>query len=398
MIPISAVELGADVEESVLAVIRSGQLAQGPVVERLEREFARVVGVRHAIAVDNGTTALVAALETLDLQPGDEVITSPFTFVATINAILDTGASVRFADIDRSDFCVTAQSVLAAVTERTRAVVPVHLYGQCADMTAIGALAAQRGLAIVEDAAQAFGATVDGRGAGSFGTGCFSLYATKNVTSGEGGMITTGDDAVAQRLRLDRNQGMRSRYEYVRVGHNRRLTDLAAAVALPQMATYPAVVKQRRHNAERLLDGLAGLPLTLPTALTDREHVWHQFTVLVRPPVDRDALAAALAQRGVATGVYYPRPVYDYACYRDHPRVLPGRTPVAASVAAACLSLPVHQHVTEDGLDHIIRSVRTALRRDDVARRADRGGNDGGASRPRDKSIRPQRSRRGRRP
>lgn len=398
MIPISAVKLGAEVERAVLEVIRSGRLAQGPVVEQLEQEFARTVGVPQAVAVDNGTTALVAALESVGLEPGDEVITSPFTFVATLNAILDTGASVRFADIDRSDFCLTAQTVQAAVTSRTRAVVPVHLFGQCADMTAIGALAARNGLTVIEDAAQAFGATVDGRGAGSFGIGCFSLYATKNITSGEGGMITTGDEELAERLRLDRNQGMRRRYEYVQVGHNRRLTDLAAAVALPQLATYPATVKQRRLNAERLRDGLQGLPLRLPRQLPDREHVWHQFTVLTRPPVNRDALASALSELGVATGVYYPRLVYDYDCYRDHPQIIPSNTPQAAAAAATCLSLPVHQHLGDDDLSRIIQSVRTALRRDDVARRFDRGGNHGGTSRPRDKSIRPQRSRRGHRP
>ncbi len=398
MIPISAVTLGTDVERSVLEVIRSGGLAQGRVVEQLEKEFARIVGVPEAVAVDNGTSALIAALESLRLGPGDEVVTSPFTFVATLNAILDTGASVRFADIDRSDFCLTARSLESAITTRTRAVMPVHLYGQCADMITIGDVAARHDLSVVEDAAQAFGATLNGRGAGAFGIGCFSMYATKNVTSGEGGMITTSDRDLANWLRIDRNQGMRRRYEYVQVGHNRRLTDLAAAVALPQLATYTATVKQRRLNAEYLSEGLRGLPLTLPRQLPDREHVWHQFTVLVEQPGCRDALADALAQAGIATGIYYPRLVHDYDCYRDHPQVEPSHTPVAASVAATCLSLPVHQHLTNDDLAWIVQSVRTALRRDDVARRVDRGGNHGGTSRPRDKSIRPQRPRRGRRP
>ncbi|MFD0556132.1 dTDP-4-amino-4,6-dideoxygalactose transaminase [Stackebrandtia endophytica] len=387
MIPITAVKLGSEVEQSVLEVIRSGILAQGPKVEQLEREFARAVSVPHAIAVNSGTTALVAAIEAAGIGPGDEVVTSPFTFVATVNAILESGAAVRFADISRADFCVTAASVEAALSPRTRAVIPVYLYGQCADMPGIEATAKRHGLAVIEDAAQAFGATVDGRAAGSFGLGCFSLYATKNLTAGEGGIITTVDDDIAERLRLDRNQGMRRRYEYFQVGHNRRLTDLAAAVALPQLVTYPQTVKQRRLNAERLAEGLDGLPLRTPRQLADREHVWHQFTVQLAPDIDRDAVAEALADRGVGTGVYYPRLAHDYDCYREHPRVIRTSTPVAAAVAASCLSLPVHQHLTEADLNQIVEAVRTVLRRDDVARRVDRGGNHGRPPRSSDQSI-----------
>ncbi|GAA4905606.1 dTDP-4-amino-4,6-dideoxygalactose transaminase [Stackebrandtia albiflava] len=390
MIPITAVKLGPEVERAVVEVVRSGRLAQGDRVERLEREFARVVGIPHAVAVDNGTTALVAAIRAAGVGPGDEVVTSPFTFVATLNAILEAGATARFADIDATDFCVTAETLEAAMSERTTAVVPVHLYGQCADMPAIRDMAARHGVAIVEDAAQAFGATVAGTAAGAFGIGCFSLYATKNLTTGEGGVVTTSDDAVAERLRLWRNQGMRERYEYLVPGHNWRLTDLQAAIALPQLAAYPQTLKRRRANADLLTEGLAGLPLTTPRRMPDREHVWHQYTVLVEPdsPLRRDALAAALAEAGIGTGVYYPRLVHDYDCYRGHPRVIRTGTPVAADVAARCLSLPVHQHLTDDDLDRIVAGVRTALRREDVARRVDRRRDDGSTSRPGDQSVR----------
>src|SRR3954454_24448100 len=188
VIPISVVDVG-DAEPLVLEVLRSGVIAQGPMVRRLEESFAEAIGVRHAVAVNNGTTALVAAMQVLGLQPGDEVITSPFTFVATLNAILEAGATARFADIREDDFAVEPAAVAKLVNDRTKALMPVHLYGQTADMGPLMDIAGQHGLPVVEDAAQAHGATYQGTGAGSFGIGCFSFYATKNLTTGEGGMV-----------------------------------------------------------------------------------------------------------------------------------------------------------------------------------------------------------------
>lgn len=360
-IPISAVRFGPEVEELLLSVVRSGSVAQGPVVARLEHEFAAMTGVDHVVAVNNGTTALIAALHVLDLEPGDEVITSPFTFVATLNAILDAGATARFADISATDFCLDPASVEQCIGPRTKVLMPVHLYGQCADMGALAPLAVRHDLHLVEDAAQAHGATVGGRAAGSFGIGCFSLYATKNLTSAEGGLISTDDADIADRLRLLRNQGMRRRYEYEMAGNNYRLTDVHAALVVPQLATYAQQVAQRRANAAALNDGLAGLPgLTTPTELPDRGHVWHQYTVLVGAdaPRSRDELAEALTARGIGCGVYYPRPVFDYACYRGDPRVVVDDVPVAAAVASQCLSLPVHPHLTPGDLDRIVTTVR----------------------------------------
>jgi perosamine synthetase len=240
---------------------------------------------------------------------------------------------------------------------------PVHLYGQTADMDPLGRLAADHSLHVVEDAAQALGARYDGRPAGSFGIGCFSLYATKNLTSGEGGVLTTDDDALADRLRVLRNQGMRRRYEYEMAGHNYRLTDLQAAVAVPQLAGYAEQVARRRANAARLIEQLDGLDLILPSELPGREHVWHQFTVLL--PADRapqrDALVDRLAAEGVGSGVYYPRPVYDYDCYRDHPQVVIPDAPVAQDVAGRCLSLPVHPYLSEDDVEQVAAAVRTVL-------------------------------------
>ncbi|MDT0278398.1 DegT/DnrJ/EryC1/StrS family aminotransferase [Blastococcus goldschmidtiae] len=361
MIPISKVDV-RDAEPLVLDVLRSGSLAQGPMVERFEREFAEVVGVPHAVAVNNGTTALVAALQVLDLRPGDEVITSPFTFAATLNAILEAGATARFADIREDDFAVDPAAVEAVVGDRTAVLMPVHLYGQTADMGPLTALARDRGLHVVEDAAQAHGAAYAGRGAGAFGIGCFSFYATKNITTGEGGMITTADAAVADRLRVLRNQGMRARYQYEMAGHNYRMTDLHAAVGLPQVARIADIADRRRRNAARLTAGLADLPgLRLPRELPGRTHVWHQYTVLLPPGTDRDGLVAGLAASGVGSGIYYPRTVFDHDCYREDPRVVVADVPVAESVARRCLSLPVHHHLTDDEVHTVIERFRAAL-------------------------------------
>jgi dTDP-4-amino-4,6-dideoxygalactose transaminase len=364
VIPISTVRLGPAVEEKVLEVIRSGNIAQGPVVAEFESRFAELVGARHAVAVNNGTTALVAAIQSLGLEPGDEVITSPFTFIATLNAILEAGATVRFGDIRVEDFALDPGSVRSQITDRTRAIIPVHLYGQSADMKALSDIAAEHSLAIIEDAAQAHGARFDGRGVGTFGIGCFSFYATKNLTTGEGGIITTDDDEIAATLRIMRNQGMRARYEYVMAGHNYRLTDLQAALVIPQLDEYASLLEARRANAAGLSERLADVDgLVLPTQLDGREHVWHQYTVLLPEGSDRDAFVSGLAELGVGSGIYYPKPVYDYDTYRDRADVIRSETPVSDDAAARCVSLPVHQYLEDGDLDTIAAAVRQVLAR-----------------------------------
>ncbi|WP_158888527.1 DegT/DnrJ/EryC1/StrS family aminotransferase [Amycolatopsis anabasis] len=366
MIPITVVDV-RDAEDLVLEVLRSGAIAQGKMVKRFEDAFAAISGTKHAVAVNNGTTALVASLQVLDLKPGDEVVTSPFTFVATLNAILEAGATVRFADISRDDFAIDPDRVAAAVTDRTKVLMPVHLYGQTADMGKLAPLAAEHGLHVVEDAAQAVGASFEGRRAGSYGLGCFSLYATKNITTAEGGVITCDDDTLADRLRVLRNQGMRARYQYEMAGHNYRMTDLHAAVGVPQLEKIDSLTAARQRNAKRLSEGLAGTPgLELPAVQPGREHVWHQYTVLVGPHamLSRDELAAALTEKGIGNGIYYPKIVFDYECYRGHP-LIPGASvedfPVAASVAAQALSLPVHPALTDEQVDTVIATVREVL-------------------------------------
>ena len=362
MIPITRVQFGPEEEQLVLEVLRSGSIAQGPKVKQLEDEFGATFGLDHVIAVNNGTTALVAAIEVLDLRPGDEVLTTPFTFVATLNAILEAGATATFADIREDDFNLDPDSVRERLTDRTKVLAPVHLYGQMADMAPIEELAQSRGLRILEDSAQSHGATYQGRAAGSYGLGTFSLYATKNLTTGEGGLIATDDATLADRLRVLRNQGMRARYEYVMAGHNYRLTDLQAAVGIPQLSRYRALVETRRRNADRLSEGLAGAPgIVLPRELPGREHVWHQYTIRVTEEarVSRDEFAERLLELGVGSGAYYPRLVTDYDAYRSHPRVALSETPVAARIASEVVSLPVHHHLTDAELDVIVSAVRS---------------------------------------
>ncbi|HWH25495.1 MAG TPA: DegT/DnrJ/EryC1/StrS family aminotransferase [Pseudolysinimonas sp.] len=364
MIPITSVRFGAEEEELVLEVLRSGSIAQGPMVKRFEDRFAELSGVKHAVAVNNGTTALVAALQVMDLEPGDEVLTTPFTFVATVNAILETGATVAFADIRDDDFNIDPASITEQISDRTRVIAPVHLYGQMADMAPIAATADSRGLQILEDAAQSHLATYQGIAAGGFGTAAFSFYATKNLTTGEGGLITTDDDATADRLRVLRNQGMRERYVYEVAGHNYRLTDLQAAVVLPQLERYPSMLDARRNNARRLTEGLQQVPgLVLPCELEGRTHVWHQYTVRVteEASVNRDTFVARLQAAGIGAGIYYPKLIGDYDAYRNHPRVRLVETPVAARVASQAASLPVHQWLTDDEISLIIEAVTMAV-------------------------------------
>jgi perosamine synthetase len=361
-IQITKVVVEPDQEAAVVRVLRSGMLAQGPVVAELERGFAELCGVPHAVAVSNGTVSLVASLAALGLGPGDEVITTPFSFVATLNAILESGATVRFADIG-PDFNIDPEAIRALVNERTRAIMPVHLYGLPADMGAIMAIAGEHGLAVVEDAAQAVGARIGDRVTGSWGVGSFSLYATKNMYSGEGGIVTTADDALADRLRVLRNQGMRARYQYEVAGHNWRLTDLQAAVAVPQLGRVADTIAKRSANAERLTAGLSDLPgLRTPSVPEGRTHVWHQYTVLIDGGViTRDTVVKQLDAASIGHGLYYPRLMHDYDCYAGHRQIVVDPTPQAQRVTTQALSLPVHQYLSTEEVDRVVATVRGAF-------------------------------------
>ncbi len=363
MIPLSKVVVDEQTEALVLQTLRSGQLAQGPMVERFEQHCRQMAGTEFAVAVNNGTTALELALKVANIGPGDEVITSPFTFAATVNAIIHSGATAVFADIDE-DFTIDPSLVDAQRGSATRAIMPVHLYGLPADMTTLDALAQQHDLRIIEDAAQAHGATINGQPVGGSDLATFSFYATKNLATGEGGVVTTNSQADNDRMRVVRNQGMRARYQYEEPGHNLRMMDLVAALAISQFEQRATMEALRRRNAAALTEGLSGIAgLALPFEPPGRVSVWHQYTVRItdESPHHRDAVMSQLQAAGVGCGVYYPYAAYDYDCYRSHPQVRWQPCPVAERAAAQVLSIPVHQHLSETDLDVIVTSLRRIL-------------------------------------
>lgn len=359
MISISRPDIGEAEEAAVLRVLRSGRLAQGPEVAALEEEFAAMCGTAHAVAVTNGTAALHLALLAHGVGPGDEVIIPSFTFAATGNAVLACGARPVFCDVHADDFCIDVEDAAKRVTAATKAIMPVHLYGQCADMNAVRALAGARGIAVVEDACQAHGATFEGKRAGSFATAAFSLYATKNMMSGEGGIITTNDDAIATKLRLLRSHGMERQYVHVTFGLNQRMTDLHAAIGRSQLAKLAEGNAKRAENAAFYAQELSGIDgLLLPSVMPGRGHVWHQFTVRILGGM-RDAVVQRLADAGVGAGIYYPTPVHR------QPSFATGETlPVSEQLAAQVCSIPVHPGLTDEERAQVAKALATAVAED----------------------------------
>lgn len=353
MINMARPQIGEEEKQAVLEVLDSGMLAQGPRVKAFEEAFAEMCGVAYAVATSSGTTALHTALLAHGIGPGDEVITSPFTFIASANSVLFTGARPVFVDIDPKTYNIDPELIKAAITPRSKAILPVHLYGLSCDMDAIMDIAKVHNLVVIEDACQSHGATYKGKRVGSFGTGTFSLYPTKNMTSGEGGMITTNDTTIAERCRVIRQHGMRRRYYHDELGFNFRMTDLHAAVGLAQLHKLEGFNQARQTNAAYLSAHLQGV--TTPYTPPECQHVFHQYTVRV-PDSQRDALRAHLQERGVGSEVYYPVPIHQQTYYTE---VL-GYTdhlPVAEQAAAEVLSLPVHAGLSQEDLETIMEAV-----------------------------------------
>lgn len=353
MIPVSKPFIGEEEKAYVLEVLNSGMLAQGPKVAKLEERFAQLCGVKHAIATTSGTTALHVALLAHGIGPGDEVITTPFTFIASANSILFTGAKPVFVDIDENTFNINPDLIEAAITPKTKAILPVHLYGYVCDMDALQAIADKHNLVIVEDACQAVGATYRGKVAGSFGTGAFSLYATKNIMSGEGGMITTSDDAIAEKCRLIRSHGMKRRYYHDMLGFNFRMSDLHAAIGLAQLDRLETFTQARIKNAQYLNENLKAV--VTPHVKDGYGHVWHQYTIRVDGGRDRDAAVKQLADSGVGSGVFYPVPAHQQQYMRD--LVGDYHMPVAEKLAKEVISLPVHPQLSQSDLETIVAEV-----------------------------------------
>jgi perosamine synthetase len=355
MISIAHPLVGAEEKQAVLEVLDSGMLAQGSRVRAFEEAFAGLCGVRYAVATSSGTTALHLALLAHGIGAGDEVITTPFSFIATANSVLYTGASPVFVDIDSITFNLDPQRIEEAITPRTKAILPVHLYGLPCDMDAILSIASSHHLAVIEDACQAHGAQYLGRSTGSFGTGCFSFYPTKNITSGEGGMITTDDQDIAEKCRVLRQHGMHRRYYHDDLGYNYRMTDVHAAIGLAQLAKLERFNQMRAANADCLSKGLEGV--VVPTVPSGYRHVFHQYTVRV-PGNQRDALARFLSDREISTGVYYPVPIHKQAYYVQQLGYQLD-LPQAELAATEVLSLPVHPGLQSQDLATIVSAVNS---------------------------------------
>lgn len=357
MIPVANPGMGAEEVDAVARVVLSGHLVQGERVAAFEQRFAELCRVEYAIAVSSGTAALHLALLAHGIGPGDEVITTGFSFAATANTILLVGATPVFVDIEPDTFNIDPAGVEAAITPRTKAILPVHLYGHPADLANLQQLANQHKLALIEDACQAHAAAVDGTPVGSFGTGCFSFYATKNMSTGEGGMVTTNDPEIAERVRLLRSHGQAARYQHVTNGYNFRMTDLQGALGLVQIDKLPRLTEQRIANANYLTAQLGGYVPT-PVVRPGYRHVFHQYTI--RVPTDRDAWAQTLAARGVGTGVHYPCPIYRQPYYQSlgFDVVLP----VTDAAASQVLCLPVHPALTPEQLETVAREVMRLCR------------------------------------
>jgi perosamine synthetase len=352
-IPVAKPQLGEEEKAAVMAVLDSGMLAQGKRVAEFETRFAELCGVKHAVAAASGTASLWLALLAHGIGAGDEVITTPFSFIASSNCILYVGAQPVFVDIEPDTCLIDAAAIEAKITGRTRAILPVHLYGQPCDMAAIMEIAGRHNLVVIEDACQAHGATFEGQSVGSFGTGCFSFYPTKNMTTGEGGIVTTNDEALAERLRLLRNHGQSQRYRHDILGYHFRTTDIQAAIGLVQLDKLPAWNEQRVANAGYLSERLRGVGV--PTVRPNRRHVFHQYTI--RIPGDRQAFQDHLREQGIGTAIHYPRPIHHQPVYASlgYDDVLPQ----AEAVAQQVLSLPIHPALSQSDLERVVAAVNS---------------------------------------
>jgi len=360
MIPIAKPMMGEEEKAAVIAVLESGQLAQGQKVAEFEERFAAYCGVKHAIATTSGTTALHVALLAHGIGAGDEIVTTPFTFIASANSILFTGARPVFCDILPDTFNIDPEQVEAAVKARraqgarVKGIMPVHLFGQMCDMPALMEIARRYDLVVIEDACQSHGAAIAGKKAGAFSSGCFSFYPTKNITTGEGGIITTDDDAIDQRCRMLRHHGSARTYFHESLGYNFRMTNIHAAIGVAQMSKLAGWTEQRIQNAAYLTERLSQLPHVIPPVVRPGyTHVFHQYTVRVRG--NRDQAIEQLRAKGIGVGVYYPLPIHKQPLYLNMGYA--DQLPKAEQAALEVLSLPVHPALSREDLDTIVEAV-----------------------------------------
>lgn len=355
MIPLAQPLIGEDELSAIRSVIDDGMVADGPEVRRFEREFARYCGTEHAVATANGTVALHAALESIDIGPGDRVVTTPFSFVASANAIRLAGATPVFADIDPQTFNLDPETTKEVIEETgIDAILLVHLYGLPSDLRAFSDLAEDNGIYLIEDASQAHGARYRGQPVGSFGhVATFSFYPTKNMTTGEGGMIVTDDGRLAQRAASFINHGRRdgSTYDHSCLGTNYRMTSIAAAIGRTQLDRLPNWIRDRRSNAQRLSAGINSISgITPPLEPSNRRHVYHQYTIRCE---NREKVRDHLATAEIESNVYYPTPIPKLRAYQGYNPDIP----LAQRASREVLSLPVHPGVGTADISQIINAV-----------------------------------------
>lgn len=357
-ISIAQPDIGKKEISAVINVLKSKQLAQGKTVEEFEKKFAQYIDTKYAIATSNGTTALHLSLLALGIKSGDEVITTSFSFVASANAILYVGAKPVFVDIDPQTFNIDPKLIEKKITNKTKAIIPVHLYGLAADITQINNIAKKYHLKVIEDACQAHGAAVGNKKVGTWGElGCFSFYPTKNMTTGEGGIITTSNKNLARKLRLLRNQGMEKRYHHEVLGYNFRMTNIAAAIGIEQLKRLDQFNKKRKENArmyEKLLKNTKGI--ILPHVPDKFAHVFHQYTIRVTKDfgITRDRLALELEKRGIGTGIYYPIPIHRQKVYKT---MVSAQLPYTERVSKEALSLPIHPFITKADIRRVASAI-----------------------------------------
>jgi dTDP-4-amino-4,6-dideoxygalactose transaminase len=358
-VPIAKPIIGDEEIENVVEVLKSGMIAQGPRVEEFEKKFAEWVGAKYGIAVNSGTAALHVALLSCGIGKGDEVITTPFTFIASGNAIAYTGAKPVFADIDLKTYTINPDSIEGLINENTKAILPVQLYGQSADMERINEIAEKHDLIVIEDAAQAHGAAYNGNKVGTMGDmACFSFYPTKNMTTSEGGIITTDDEKLAENAKIFRAHGATVRYHHDEIGYNFRMTDISAAIGLAQLDKIDEFNDKRNENAAYLNEGLKDVDgIITPYCADGSRHVYHQYTIRVEKG-NRDDWVRIINECGVGTGIHYPIPLYNQPIYQS--LGFEGNCPNAELAADNVISLPVHPSLTKEDLDLVIEAVKTA--------------------------------------
>jgi len=363
MIPISKPIIGEEEEKAVLEVLKSGMLAQGPKVKELEEKFATFCGAKHAVAMNSGTAALHASMYAVGIKAGDEVITTPFTFVASANSILMQGAKPIFADIEEETFNLDPKEVEKKITPKTKAILTVNLYGQICHAKAFQELAKKYNLLLIEDAAQSVGSESDGIKSGVIGNiAAFSFYATKNLMCGEGGIITTNNIQHAELCRRFRHHGQseQTRYQYMDIGYNYRMMDLVAAIGLAQLGKINELTNKRIENAKKLTEGLKNVEgITTPTVIPHNKHVFHQYTIKVEK--DRDKILKYLMANGVGAAVYYPKPLHLHPHFAKL-GYKEGDFPIAERIAQQILSLPVHPGLTDEDIQKIIKAVKEGVK------------------------------------